>query len=167
MKTKFFDRAKRFIKALNIKIDNYDIDLINDILEEKHKTLFYSMSLVDQRHCLDVARTLINSDKVINKTTLQLALLHDIGKQVKRFTLIERVLVVLFPRKSLILPEEPLETDFFKKAWQLKYWHPEYGAKLAELQKFDEFLIELIRYHHHIPPRYDEIAIFQWADNLN
>ncbi len=167
MSTKFFDRVKRFFRAINAKIETEDIRIINDNLAENHKKLFFSMRIIDQRHCLDVARTLINSERKITKTTLQLALLHDIGKQVKPFYLLERVLVVVFPRKNLKLPLEPLISNPFKKAWQLKYWHPEYGARLAEKANFDSFLTELIRYHHHLPPKYQEIEDFQWSDNLN
>ena len=167
MTTRFFDRVKRFFKALNAKIEEDDIKIINDNLEENHKKLFYSMRIIDQRHSLDVAKTLINSGKSFSKLTLQLALLHDIGKQIKPFYLLERVLVVVFPRKSLRLPAEPVISNPLKKAWQIKYWHPEYGARMAEKEHFDPVLIDLIRYHHHLPAKCKEIEDFQWSDNLN
>ena len=167
MTTKLVDRAKRFFRALNAKISSEDIEIIDTFLEEKQKRLFYSMSIVDQRHCLDVASTLLKANKTDSRVTLQLALLHDIGKQVKPFYLLERVLVVVFPRKSLKIPVEPILSNPLKKAWQLKYWHPEYGARLAEKENFDNNIIDMIRHHHHLPARSKEIEDFQWADNLN
>jgi hypothetical protein len=167
MSTKLSDRVKRFFRALNAKITDQDKLVIDSYLEENHKKLFYSMRIIDQRHCLDVANTLINSGKNVSKTTMQLALLHDIGKQVKPFYLLERVLVVVFPRKQLKLPIEPLLANPLKKAWQIKYWHPEYGARLAEKELFDSFLTELIRLHHNLPAKYQEIEDFQWSDNQN
>lgn len=167
MKTRFTDRVKRFFRALNAKVTPDEKLMIEQILEENQKKLFYSMRVIDQRHSLDVTNTLIRSGKEVSKITLQLALLHDIGKQVNPFYLIERVLVVIFPRKKLKLPIEPLISNPIKKGWQLKYWHTEYGARLAEKENFDSYLIELIRCHHTLPPMYKEIEDFQWSDNLN
>lgn len=167
MKTKLIDRSKRFFKALVAKIEKPDLEIINEILDQKQQELFFSMSIIDQRHCLDVTKTLLTSDKKPSIETLKLALLHDIGKQVKPFYLLERVVVVLLPRKKLNIPIRPLEDDLLKKAWQLKYWHPEYGAELAEKKGLDHKMIELIRNHHNSDTKFEEIKIFQWADNLN
>lgn len=167
MGTKFISRVKRFFKGLNVKIYPDDLRLIDTYLEEEHKKLFFSMSLFDQRHCLDVTKTLLNSDKKPCKTTIRLALLHDIGKQVKPFYLLERVLVVVIPRKNLELSLYPVSSNPLKKPWQLKYNHPEYGAQMAEKENFESNLVDLIRYHHHYPPRTKEIEDFQWSDNLN
>lgn len=167
MKTKLIDRSKRFFKALVAKIEKDDFEIIKKLLDEKQQKLFFSMSIIDQRHCLDVTKTLLKSDKNPSIETLKLALLHDIGKQLKPFYLLERVAVVVLPRKNLKIPIKPLESNLLKKAWQLKYWHPEYGAELAEKNGLDPKMIELIRYHHSSNTKYKEIELFQWADNLN
>lgn len=167
MNTKLVSRVKRFFKGLKVKIYEDDLKLIEEYLEEEQKKLFFSMSLFDQRHCLDVAKTLLNSDKKPCRTTIKLALLHDIGKQIKPFYLLERVLVVVIPRKNLELSLFPVSSSPLKKPWQLKYNHPEYGANLAEKQNLDPYLVDLIRYHHHYPPKTKEIEKFQWSDNLN
>lgn len=167
MRTKLIDRSKRFFKALVAKIERDDFEIIKKLLDSSQQALFFSMSIVDQRHCLDVTKTLLNSDKKPSIDTLKLALLHDIGKQVKPFYLLERVAVVVLPRKNLNIPKKPLETSLLKKAWQLKYWHPEYGADLAEKKGLDPKIIELIKFHHNNDTKYNEIKLFQWADNLN
>lgn len=165
--TKFIDRVKRFFRAMNAKIEQSDIEIIDKYLSTKHKKVFYSMSLIDQRHSLDVAITLLNSDRDFNDNTVRLALLHDIGKQVQPFYLLERVAVVVFPRKSLKQNPYPYQKSLLKKAWQLKYFHPEYGFNIAKDNNFEPDLTEMIKYHHHLPPRCKEITDFQWADNLN
>lgn len=165
--TKLIDRVKRFFRALNAKIEEEDIKIIDEYLESHHKKVFYSMSIVDQRHSLDVAITLLKSDKNFNRNTIKLALLHDIGKQVQKFYLLERVAVVVFPRKNLKQEAYPYQKNLLKKAWQLKYFHPEYGFNIARDNNFENDLIDMIKYHHHLPPRCIEIEHFQWADNLN
>lgn len=166
--TKLIDRTKRFFRALNAKIELSDYELVEKILNDKEKKLFYSMSIVDQRHCLDVTNTLLSkNDKKPCIKTLKLALLHDIGKQVNNFYLLERVAVVVFPRKKLKIKAFPLRNNLTQKAWQLKYWHPEYGFLLAKKYDFDTEITDFIKYHHHLPPKSKEIELFQWADNLN
>lgn len=165
--TKLADRVKRFFRAMNAEILKSDTEIVDKYLTSKHKKVFYQMSIVDQRHSLDVAITLLNSDKDYNDNTIRLALLHDIGKQVQRFYLLERVAVVVFPRKGLKQNAYPYQKSLLKKAWQLKYYHPEYGYNIAVENEFENDLAEMIKYHHHLPPRTKEIIDFQWADNLN
>lgn len=167
MSTKLVDRVRRFFRAMNASIENSDKEIIEKYLENNHKKVFYSMSLIDQRHSVDVARTLLDSDRKFNDETVRLALLHDIGKQVQPFYLLERVAVVVFPRKKLRLAAHPYQKNLLKKAWQIKYFHPEYGANIALENDFSPSLVEMIRYHHHMPPRCKEIEDFQWSDNLN
>lgn len=167
MSTKLEDRIKRFFRALNAKIESSDKVIVEEYLDNHHQKVFFSMSLIDQRHSIDVACTLLNSDKDYNDLTVRLALLHDIGKQVQRFYLMERVTVVVFPRKKLKLNPYPYEKNLLKKAWQLKNFHPQYGSIIAMENNFEPELIEMIRCHHNIPPICKEVEDFQWADNLN
>ncbi|GIW22419.1 MAG: hypothetical protein KatS3mg068_1426 [Candidatus Sericytochromatia bacterium] len=100
---KTISRIKRFFNSLSPKINKSDLEIVNTFLEKNHKKAFFSMSLVDQKHCINVARTLLNSNKKLNINTIRLALLHDIGKQIKPFSVIERTFVVLLPMNNIKL----------------------------------------------------------------
>lgn len=58
--TKLIDRVKRFFRAMNAKITQNDIEIIDKFLDTEQKKVFYSMSIINQRHSLDVAITLLN-----------------------------------------------------------------------------------------------------------
>lgn len=164
--SKNFARVKRFFSSLKPVITNSDLEIVNLFLNDNHKKAFFSMSIVDQKHCISVARTLLNSDKDLNLNTLRLALLHDIGKQVRPFSVIERTFVVLLPMDNIKIDSYPIKNNFPVKPLQIKRFHNEYGEKVAKYYNFDSEITELINSHHSKSDK-KEIIDFQWSDNLN
>jgi hypothetical protein len=139
---------------------------VQTVLSPAEYCLYAGMSLRDQRHCLDVTQTTLARDPDASGDLLKLTLLHDIGKQLVPFRLWERVLVVLWRRGRPLPPADPLRHDW-QRPWQMKYRHPEYGARLAEAAGCDSQLVANIRHHHDAPARNALVAAFQWADDRN
>jgi len=164
--SKAFFRIKRFLFSLSPKIIDSDLEIVNLFLDKNHKKVFFCMSIVDQKHCINVARTLLKSDKELTLNTLRLALLHDIGKQVRNFSVIERSFVVILPINNLKLYSFPIKNNFPIKSLQIKKFHHEYGEKIANYYNFDSEITELIKNHHSTSNK-KEIINFQWSDNLN
>lgn len=162
-----WQRIRQFCAHLTARMGPPEHTLVKRFLDREEQRLFYGMHLADQRHSVEVARTLLARGEELPSQVYRLALLHDIGKQRIDFRLWERVLVVLWPRPSLDLPDEPLLPGT-KRAWQLRRWHPEYGARLLEaLPAPDQELIELVRLTEVVPPPSQVLALFHWADDRN
>lgn len=164
--TKLRHRIRQFFRSLDPQIAPAEADLAAQTLTPAELRLFLGMSQRDQRHCLDVTLTLLQGHPDAPLPLRKLTLLHDIGKQLVPFRLWERVLVVVWPRKHPRPAADPLRHDW-RRPWQMKYCHPEYGARLASAAGCEPDLVENIRRHHHLPPPNETVARFQWADDLN
>lgn len=164
--TKWRHRIKQFFRSLRPVIAPAEAAIADKWLNETERRLFRGMSQRDQRHCLDVTQTMLAARPDASPALVKLTLLHDIGKQLVPFRLWERVLVVLWSRRDRRPGPDPLRHDW-RRPWQMKYNHPEYGARLAEAAGCDPVLVDHIRHHHHLPPPDDVVAAFQWADDRN
>lgn len=164
--TKLRHRLRQFRRSLQPRIAAAEAALAEQTLSAAELRLFRGMSQRDQRHCLDVTQTLLARHPEAPLLLRKLTLLHDIGKQLVPFHLWERVLVVLWPRPHPLPEADPLRHDWWRP-WQMKYRHPEYGARLAAAAGCEAALVECIRLHHHQPPPSETVALFQWADDQN
>jgi hypothetical protein len=159
-------RIQQFVRSLRPVISTDERQWIQAQLTPAEYQLYAGMSLRDQRHCLDVTQTALRRYPDASPALLKLTLLHDAGKQLVPFRLWERVLVVLWPRRHPLPPADPLRHDW-QRPWQLKYRHPEYGARLAAAAGCDTDLVANIRQHHDAPAPNPVVAAFQWADDRN
>jgi putative nucleotidyltransferase with HDIG domain len=168
---------KRMLSFKKAELLPVDLKLIDDYLDEPSKFLFFQMSKIDQCHCMDVAKTILNEagytrslklDKVIKA-----ALLHDIGKIDGDLTFCSRLFVGLVRR---VMPE--LRRKLAKKSsngfWsKIRYGfyvdlnHPLRGSHMARIFGIDPAIVSLIRRHHdRLPDGQDEeLALLQTADN--
>jgi hypothetical protein len=159
-------RIQQFCRSLRPVITADERRWVATVLTPAEYRLYTGMSGRDQRHCLDVAQTALQRNPAAAPALIKLTLLHDIGKQLVPFRLWERVLVVLWPRRRSRPPVDPLRHDW-RRPWQMKYGHPEYGARLAAAAGCGPQLTERIRHHHDLPPPDAVVADFQWADDRN
>lgn len=172
-------RAIQFLKALFAKMDSADHDIVNNNLNDLEKTLFYQMDMPIQKHCVNVARTVItmaiDDHQLDQKLLIRASLLHDIGKMGNNLTLLDRILFVLIHKLSDRLairiakqgrgnPLARLRNGFY-----VHCYHGEIGANLADKLGLDEKLRFLLNNHHDktIAENSAELSILMKADEIN
>ncbi|MCK4257583.1 MAG: HDIG domain-containing protein [Halanaerobiales bacterium] len=170
-------RIKQFFSAITARVEEEEKEFISKYLNEDEKKLFYQMSIVDQRHALDVCCLVAESlkfkekdNKADNQFLIRAALLHDVGKLAGDLTLFDRIIIVLIdsfiPGRIEIWGEEG-RGNFLKNrlhAFYIACNHGLIGAKLLEKISCDLDLITIIR-DHHLPETSDwRMTILQEAD---
>ena len=87
--------ARRFFDTLFSRaLLSSEIAAIDDWLSTEESAVFYSQSVVDQRHGYHAARSVIAAG-VGDTTTIRAALLHDIGKRNARIGILRRSIASL------------------------------------------------------------------------
>jgi putative nucleotidyltransferase with HDIG domain len=144
-------------------------DSARAILSEREYELYTRMSRPERQHHLRVLRDLQNDHPALRKA----ALLHDVGKTRYRFSLPERILVVLVKAflPGAFVKWSAASPDSWKRPFVISEHHPQWGADMAEAVGCDALTVELIRRHQSIIPhppqsKADELLIaLQNADN--
>ena len=135
-------------------------DAARTILSEREYDLFLRMSRPERQHHLRVLQALQQDHPALTKA----ALLHDVGKTRFRFSLPERILVVLvkaflpaaFKKWSAAAPQG------WKRPFVISEHHPQWSAELAAEAGCDDLTLELIRRHQEPVPQPPQIE----ADEL-
>ncbi len=138
-------RARQFFVALRPRVGQAEREEAAAVLGEALFRLFDSMSLPDQRHCLDVYRALCVGG-CRDSDLLRAALLHDAGKgrlAGVELRLWHRVAYVVLAAVAPRLLER-LARD---GGLAVLHHHPERGALLAEALAAPETVVQLIRHH--------------------
>ncbi len=156
-----FYRIRQFARALFPSLSGAEKTWIKTILPDEALTLFYSQSLVEQRHGLDVAldiqkNILVCPDngktKVLqiddHKTLLTAALLHDCGKSLNPLHLWQRAYIVLSAHIPLLYKMAELSPQL-SETLSLAAAHPHQGEMLARHSHLSSEVCHLIATHHH------------------
>jgi hypothetical protein len=156
-------RISQFWNAITAHLSDKELHEISSVLMAEEIFLFRAMSVIDQRHCLDVYLTVKEKqDAAVSMDTslvLRAALLHDVGKSCFKITILDRILITLSPVSFLF---------FFWKKEHLKSIrdkHASYSAKLVS-----DTSLKLLLERHHFPPSADdspELSLLKEADSLN
>ena len=157
-------RTKQLIRALNPSIESSERSEAKALLGAKLWPLFESMSKRDQRHSLDVYRTLKDRG-CTDRDLLVASLLHDSGKAALagvRVKLWHRVAYVLLaagaPWALRRLARGPIGLAALNQ-------HAERGALVAEALGAPLAVVELIRSHEDVGPVDERQRLLRMADD--
>lgn len=158
-------RARQLWRALRATVGGADEVQIAAYLTPPQRRLFYSMSLADQRHCLDVFYTL-KAWGVSDHDLLVAALLHDVGKgELRLWQRGAYVLLRLLPPLLRWLAHP--QGAAWRRALYALHHHQAWGAKRAASAGCSQTVLELIRYHEH--PKVGSsgrLALLRAADDI-
>jgi HD domain len=109
--------------------------------------VYQRMDPRDREHAVRVAQKLLDLHPDASSEVIRAALLHDCGKLVRPYNVLERVIV------GLIAPEGPRTGNITsglqaKTAMEVRNNHPQIGAKLILEAGGNSRVAELVRIHH-------------------
>jgi putative nucleotidyltransferase with HDIG domain len=145
-----FHRVWQFLRALTARpLTVAEQREVAAILSPAQQALFWQMSATDQRHSLNVVRTLIATGATA-RDLLVAALLHDVGKSRHHLHLWERVMVVVIrafgPSAASRWGNE--HANGWRRPFVIYQQHPHWGAEMALAAGCSPVTVQLIRDHH-------------------
>ncbi len=163
-------RVHQFIQAIFPKIDSLEITWALDNLPPDAHSLFLKQSLSEQRHALDVARSLMKEKSVLTLSDfhnlLAAALLHDCGKSNVTTRLWHRVFIVLMQKlPTYIWSRLERSHTIFATPLQTASQHAIWGSTLAQGAGLNSIICLLICEHH--SPKTELGRILANADNMH
>lgn len=111
-------------------------------LNPGERRVYLGMDARDREHACRVTRHLLRDHPRAKPELIAAALLHDCGKSVRRYSVVERVLVGLIPHRlvTLLPPIGPIG---------VRAAHPEMGATLIARAGGRPRVAQLVVRHHH------------------
>jgi putative nucleotidyltransferase with HDIG domain len=160
--------VKQFYWSLTAIISVDDEELIDRYLDIEEKKLLKRLSVYEQKHSVNVAREVLKRGKeegISNKSLIKAALLHDVGKGLKKLNPIEKSIIVILDN---ITKGKLKKLDRVKKV-DIYYSHAEKGYELLKTAgKYDERFLYLIRNHHNMDIINDsELDLLIKCDSIN
>ena len=171
-------RVRQFFGALTARTDKQDEQTLTPVLTLSQQDLFRRMPTNDQRHSLNVCRTLRQAGHTEGtpegKALLAAALLHDVGKSQGRIWLWHRVAIVLLERWAPRALDRLSsgKPQGWRQGFVVHRQHPEVGAQWAERAGCSPLTVTLIRRHQEpldetLCEENQLLAALQQADGMN
>lgn len=170
-------RCRQFMRALFSAMESEDHILVDKFLDENEKILFYRTDHAIQKHCVNVARTIILSSGSVSDIQLLIktSLLHDVGKTRGSFRLLDRVLYVIFKKLSPLLTKiiaRKTDTGLFhrlRNAFYIHMHHEKIGAELLANNDISQDIVFLVANHHNkfLAGQSPLLSLLIEADELN
>ncbi len=174
-------RVRQFFRALVARVSEEEVEQAIHILTPEAQALFRRQAIQDQRHALEVYRTLRQAGHT-NPQLLAAALLHDVGKAAARLPPWKRAVIVLLnhfaPRLLTRLSHGELKGHALslpkgcRRAFIVHACHPKVGAHWARDAGCLPLTVALIRRHEDklasCKTEEDQLlAALQAADSVN
>jgi len=165
-----FYRLTQFFNALFPRIDPDDIEWAKSMLPPQGFSLFLAQSRIEQKHALDVAKSLRKYAGELSSADyhalIQASLLHDCGKQQARLSIWHRVAVFILNKLPELLRRPVQKFNLCASAMEISQKHPAWGRDLARKSGLSEKVCLMIE-RHHSPPRNRLDQLLYQADNQN
>jgi hypothetical protein len=161
-------RVWQFIQALTARrLTPAEWLEVSAVLTPPQQGLFRRMETNDQRHSLQVLRTLVREGETCHDL-LVAALLHDVGKSHHPLRLWERPIVVLTrlfrPAMVVRWGQGAGDKDWgWKRPFVIYEQHPAWGAQMAAAAGCSPLTVWLIRGHQERPAMQDSVGPSQTA----
>ena len=169
-------RVRQFVNALLARVSPKELREADEVLPPGARELFRKMSVPDQRHSLNVMRTLRRAGHA-EADLLAAALLHDVGKSAAKIYPWHRATIVLSKRFAPGLLARLTSGEPRREAWRKPFVvhcrHTEIGAEWAAWAGCSPLTVSLIRRHQEplrrAPQNEEErlLAALQQADGVN
>jgi len=153
-------RVWQFIQALTARrLTPAEWQEVSPLLSPPQQGLFRRMETNDQRHSLQVLRTLVRAGET-HHDLLVAALLHDVGKSRHPLRLWERPVVVLTrlfrPAMVVRWGQRAGDEDWgWRRPFVIYEQHPAWGAQMASEAGCSPLTVWLIRWHQERPAGQD------------
>lgn len=158
---RFARRVRRLVRALHPALARPNDDFAQRALPPELFTLFKTLDPRDREHALAVTRRVLKARPEASEALVQAALLHDCGKALRPFYLVERLLVGLWASRAIASPSP----GYWPNAFEARRRHADLGAQLVLDAGGTTQVAELVRAHHNADADADALAIFA-ADAL-
>jgi putative nucleotidyltransferase with HDIG domain len=167
-------RVRQFVDAWLARVSSEELREADEMLPPGARELFGKMSVPDQRHSLNVMRTLQRAGHT-EADLLAAALLHDVGKSAAQIRSWHRATLVLSKRfaPGLLAWLTHGEPHGWRRPFVIHRQHVEIGAQWAAQAGCSPLTVSLIRRHQE-PLRREPVGdeerlliALQHADGIN
>ncbi len=138
--------------------------LMDRHLSPRERALFVCMEPADQRHSVQVLRSLLAAG-VTDESILKAGLLHDVGKSRCRIGVSYRAAAVLL--EALLGKMPDFEGRGGRKSWWLPFYvlanHPRLGASMLAQAGVEERVWRLVELHQVEPHLIRDVPDAQWV----
>ncbi len=156
-------RMARLLRALHPMFARPNDAWAKAKLSPEEYSVYARMDARDREHAVRVAQKLLQLQPNSNPLVVRAAILHDCGKQVRPYSVVERVLVGLVnekPSNEMILnPEKKLS------AQEVRQHHASIGANLIRDAGGDARVATIVE-RHHAPSGDTDAELIHTVDEL-
>lgn len=162
-----FYRVKQFYWSISSRMELEDEKFINKYLNNDELKLFCKLSKSEQKHSVKVAydvKKTCEQENMSSKLLVKAALLHDIGKTLRKLNSID---------KSILVMADSITKGNVRKLSKIEkvnvyYNHGKIGSDILKKYEYDKELLYLIENHHNFEISGNrKLEILRECDNRN